>query len=579
MPQKCKNNKSRRRCEFDYIICGAGASGSTLAFMLSRNLANSVLVLERGVYLEDDPAVIQGTAGTLTRFRTLNNDDVISTEGTATTGLFAQLQPLDIGKGGPGGSMLHMVGNTVKSDHWDQLAETINDPRWSYDALLPVFKYIENFRTLTNEPGLTQAPEQRSQTGFARITQLDVPLTDPVGLAATRAFGTTFELDYNVNIGAVTSPGQLWVIPQPGATNAGPFLRVYAGNVWLPPSVMTPEGKSADGARLRMLFSTVASRILFDERNPTRATGVEFVQSIGDEKRKRVAFARKAVIIAGGYQSPTILERSGIGSAAILERIGVEPKIINEHVGNHMVTNYGTVTAYSPVGFPPQTTTVQVQNFIDGGTVRPDLADGQRRFQMTIGGRLPPQIRFLLNIPQNAPLSQNWLMQARSQGTIHAWSTDPLIFPQGHYNVYSDGTRFDPNSDISMAIISLKLARLWAHEIGVQILWPPESHFEGTPEEVDAQLDIDVRLSFNITNNQTGTCRMSHNPADGVCDTSMRVHGLENVYVGDTTTQTVSVHGTTGYPAYTIAAQLARQLLGGVLPTGLYGERPRRRCD
>ena len=143
--------------------------------------------------------------------------------------------------------------------------------------------------------------------------------------------------------------------------------------------------------------------------------------------------------------------------------------------------------------------------------------------------------------------------------------------------MYSDGTRFDPQSDISMAIISLKLARKWAQEIGVQILWPPESHFIGTPEQVDAQLDIDARLSFNITNNQTGTCRMSQNPADGVCDTSLRVHGLENVYVGDTTTQTVSVHGTTGNSAYTIAAFLSRQLLGGVLPTGLYGQKPRRR--
>ena len=577
MPQKCKNNKSRRR-EFDYIICGAGASGSTLAFMLSRNLANSVLVLDRGVYLENDPDVIQGTAGTLTRFRTLNNDNTISREGTINTGLFAQLQPFDIGKGGPGGSMLHMVGNTIKSDHWDQLAETINDPRWSYDALLPVFKYIENFRTLTSAPGLTQAPEQRSQTGFARITQLDVPLTDPVGLAATRAFGTTFELDYNVNIGKVTAPGQNWVIPlQP--SNLGPFLRVYGGNVWLPPSVMTPEGRSADGARLRVQFSSTVSRLLFeDAKHPMRATGIEYVQSVGAYKRDRRAYARKAIILAGGTHSPAILERSGIGSAAILERIGVEPKIINEHVGNHLITNYGTVTAYSPVNFPPQVPGAFVQNFTDGGTIRPDLADGERRIQLSLGGRLPPQIRYMLNIPLNAPLSQNWLMQARSEGTMHAWSIDPLIFPQGHYNCYSDGTRFDPQSDISIAIVSLKLARAWAHEMGVQILWPPESHFEGTPEEVDAQLDTDARLSFNITNDQ-GTCRMAQSAADGVTDTSMRVHGLENVYVGDNTTQGVSIHGATGYAAYTVAAFLARELLGGVLPTGLYGERPRRRCD
>jgi choline dehydrogenase-like flavoprotein len=52
---------------------------------------------------------------------------------------------------------------------------------------------------------------------------------------------------------------------------------------------------------------------------------------------------------------------------------------------------------------------------------------------------------------------------------------------------------------------------------------------------------LPIRRGMTVAHHQAGTCRMSSDPADGVTDTTGRVHGHDNLFVAD-----ASVHVTNG---------------------------------
>ena len=93
---------------------------------------------------------------------------------------------------------------------------------------------------------------------------------------------------------------------------------------------MTPEGHGVNGHKLRVLFDSVAEKIVFNKHG--RAKKVKFIK----DGQLLEARARKAVVLAGGINSSKILQLSGIGPKKTLKKAGIKPVFINENVGKHL---------------------------------------------------------------------------------------------------------------------------------------------------------------------------------------------------------------------------------------------------
>lgn len=121
-------------------------------------------------------------------------------------------------------------------------------------------------------------------------------------------------------------------------TNADPFTGSseggYANFLAVDPQTKTRSyagsqyGASAmDRPNFHVLFDATTKKIVFEESSSLRATGVEV--SIKGQDQCQSFHARKEIIVcAGAYNSPKILELSGIGSPDILSPLGV-PVIVD----------------------------------------------------------------------------------------------------------------------------------------------------------------------------------------------------------------------------------------------------------
>lgn len=109
------------------------------------------------------------------------------------------------------------------------------------------------------------------------------------------------------------------------------------GRRWTPRDLV--KDTVATTNRLSLALESLATRVLFDKSSGTipEATGIEYFQGAGvyvaswqydkvtapKGVRKR-AYARKEVIISGGvFNSPQLLQLSGIGNATLLRSLGI----------------------------------------------------------------------------------------------------------------------------------------------------------------------------------------------------------------------------------------------------------------
>ena len=113
--------------------------------------------------------------------------------------------------------------------------------------------------------------------------------------------------------------------------------RSYAGTAYWKPN--------AARKNLRVLTGALVTKVLFAEgdKEPLRATGVTF--TVGGESYT-VSAGKEVILCAGAFQSPQLLELSGVGDAALLKSKGIEVLYENANVGENLQDH-----AYVPVGF------------------------------------------------------------------------------------------------------------------------------------------------------------------------------------------------------------------------------------
>jgi choline dehydrogenase len=267
--------------EADYIVVGAGSAGCVLARRLTEDPATRVLLLEAGP--RDTHFWIHVPLGYGKLF----------TKSGVNWGYESEPEPALHGRriftprgkvlGGSSSinGLVYIRGQPEDYDGWGV-------PGWDFASLLPYFKKAED--------QCRGASEWHGAGGPLAVSDLERHELCDAFIASAAALGIPRNDDFNGAAQEGTGYYQ-------ATTRNGRRCSTATG--YLRPAEKRPN--------LRVAVNTRVTAIVFENR---KAVGVR----IGD----RVVRARREVILSGGaFNSPQLLQLSGIGPRAVLERHGI----------------------------------------------------------------------------------------------------------------------------------------------------------------------------------------------------------------------------------------------------------------
>src|SRR5436309_1463543 len=275
---------------FDYIVLGAGSAGCVLPDRLTESGRHRVLLLEAGGH--DRHIWIHIPLGYGKLFDNAKVNWLYKTEPEAELNNRQIIQPRGKVLGGSSSinGLLYIRGQPADFDHWRQLGNS----GWSFEDVLPYFR-----RTEDQARGADALHGVGGPLAVSDVCEPH-PLCEAF-IAAAQQAGFARNDDFN----------------GPTQEGAGYFqLTAKNGRRW-----STAVGYLKEARRrpnLKVETNALASRVLFEGR---RAVGVEYRQ--GDTTR--TARASREVILSGGaFNSPQLLQLSGVGPAALLREHGID---------------------------------------------------------------------------------------------------------------------------------------------------------------------------------------------------------------------------------------------------------------
>jgi len=527
---------------FDFIVTGAGSAGCAVAARLSESGRHRVLLLEAGG--KDTNPWIHIPMGFTYLYADPRTNWMYESEPEPELNNRRMYQPRGKVLGGTSAinGMVYMRGNAADYDEWRQRGCT----GWSYDDVLPFFRKAEHQERGADDYHGAGGPLMVSDQAHRH------ELADAL-IAAAQQAGVPANQDFN----GARQEGVGYF-----QSTTGKRRRWSAATAYLRPA----RGR----ANLVVRPNAMATRVLIEHG---RAVGIAYLH----EGQPREARARREVVVSGGvYNSPQLLQLSGIGPGELLQQLGIPVIRDSRAVGNHMHDHFYIRLAW-------RCTRDISMNRLANSPLRQVAA--MARYLLTRSGPLAsnsaiagmftrsdprlerPDLQFNFTpwsyaarglngaIPHAFPGFSLSVVHLRpdARGSCHVTSPDPQAKPSIRFNFLK--------TDYDMR------AMIWGMRFGRTVMSQPAMrpyvHSEVMPDatiQTDDQYETCIRENGVSNLHPVGTCRMGPE-GDTVVDPRLRVHGVAGLRVADASIMPVVPAGNTNAPSIMIGEKAAAMIL------------------
>jgi choline dehydrogenase len=524
---------------FDYIVVGAGSAGCVLANRLTASGRHRVLLLEAGGH--DRNIWIHIPLGYGKLFSNPKVNWLYATEPETELNNRSIIQPRGKVAGGSSSinGLLYVRGQAEDFDHWRQLGNA----GWAFADVLPYFRRAED-----QERG---ADALHGVGGPLKVSDVSEPhpLCEAFIEAAQQA-GFPRNDDFN------------------GASQEGAgYFQLTARNGRRCSTAVGYLRQARRRPNLAIALNALTTRILFSGR---RAIGVEYRQG----QATRTAHANAEVIIAGGaFNSPQLLQLSGLGPAALLHYLGIDVIADMPGVGADLQDHLQIRMQYRCT--EPITMNDVINNWRHryGAGLRYVLS---RKGLLTIGAgyagaflRTRPdletpdvQIHFLIFSADTAGAALHTFpgfmtsvcqLRPESRGFVRIKSSDPNTAPAIQPRYLSS------RNDCDTVVAGMTLMRDVMSKPAMR-RFIAEERAPGPHCESDADLLAFARETGTTVYHPTSTCRMGADPA-AVVDERLRVRGFQALRVIDGSIMPTIVSGNTNAAVVMIGEKGAAMIL------------------
>jgi choline dehydrogenase len=517
-------NQAQIKGAHDYIVVGAGASGSVIAGELSK-MGADVLVVESGGP-DTAPTISNPSVWFYNVGSPLDWHLPIMPVPQLNNRKFNMALGHVLGGGSSINAMVWTRGMERDYDTWERSGAK----GWGFKDVLPTYKAQEDWEGGANE--------WRGVGGPVHIRKAHDPHpTAPAFIEAARQMGFPIVDDMNGPMRA----GAGYINMNIAADGS----RVSSARAFLRPNL--------DRKNLTLLLNTNVTKVLFDG---DRASGVEIIA--GDTVHK-VKATREVILAAGTIHSAQLLMLSGIGDETELRKFGIAPvanlKGVGENLQDHVLLS-GVVFQYKgkmpdrPVDSNAVETEINFASGVDNHGVDINLVLEQLPLVS------PEAANRFAPAPKEGFTIAPALVQPTSRGQVRLASADwrdaPIII----------GNHLGTDRDLAAMVRAIEAAR----ELGNQKAFDNirEAEIVPGPKAASKQDVIDLARTGSASfGHAIGTARIG-NDTNAVVDSNLRVHGLRDLRVADASVMPSIISGPTNAPSIMIGGRAAEMIKSSV---------------
>ncbi len=536
-----RSSRGRQRDRYDVVIVGGGSAGCALANRISADPSTSVLVLEAGrpdyrwdVFVHM-PAALTYPIGSRFYDWKYESEPEPHMGGRRVAHARGKL----LGGSSSINGMIFQRGNPMDFDKW---ADEPAMAHWSYAHCLPYFKRMETT--------LAGADVWRGGEGPLELER--GPAENPLFQAWLEA-GPQAGYERTDDVNGYRQEGFAAF-----DKNVRRARRLSAARAYLHPVMDRPN--------LDVVTRAPVDRIEFDG---TRAVALHY-----RHRRRSCRVEAVEIVLSGGaFNSPQLLQLSGVGDPAHLRSLGIDVVAAVPGVGQNLQDHLEVYVQHActqPVSMQPYTATWRMpiiglqwlarrgpaatNHFEAGAFVRSNEHEAYPNLMFHF---LPIAIRYDGTEPTSGHGYQVHVgpMYSDARGSVRIRSTDPTVHPEIRFNYLS--TEQD--------------RREWVEAIRVTrhiLSQPAFAPFDGGEISPGPQVDSDDEiLAWVARDAETAlhpscTARMGTDDTSVVDPTSFRVHGVEGLRVVDASVMPVVSNGNIYAPTMMIAERAADAILG-----------------
>ena len=533
---------TRNLQSYDYIIVGAGSAGAIVASRLSEDPKTSVLLIECGG--RDSSVFIRmpSALGVPMNTRKYNWGFESAPEPYLDNRRMNCPRGKVLGGSSSINGMVYVRGHALDFNEWESHGAT----GWNYQNCLPYFKKLEAHQCIASAYAGSSGPVVISGGNNMRN-----PLYRAFIDAGVQA-GYSETDDYNGY--RQEGFGQKFM-------NIDGGVRASTGYAYLKHTKRRPN--------LTILKHALVTRIIFDGKT---ATGV---QCEVDGQTKIFSAQQEVILCAGSIGSPQLLQVSGIGPRETLAAAGIdlvhELPGVGENLQDHLEFNFQyrckqPITLNSELGLFKKALIGARWLLFKTGLGRTNHFESCAFIRSRAGVQWPDiQYHFL-----PGAISYDGTVAFKGHGfQVHAGHNKPTS--RGHVRVISGDVKQHPKIQFNyLATEEDKQGfRDCVHLTREIMRQPAMDAFRGEviqptdDVQSDEQIDAFIREAVDSAYHPSCTCKMGID-AMAVVDPELRVHGLSNIRVIDSSIFPTIPNGNLNAPTMMVAERGADLIKGNV---------------